>query len=139
VAKSDQQLAQEELARQGIDYKYGGDNLFGAFMPERRRILRPEQEQFVGYDSSGNAIIQNIPAEYGPSEVDPSFAPIVRGVKRGLSFLNDVFLGDANEQNAAIGQAVSAMRDIGGGMAEYARGQRRAALAGGVSYVPDTG
>lgn len=139
MAKTDEQLAQEQLADRGVDYKYGGDSVFGAFMPERRRILRPEQEQFVGYDSSGNAIIQNIPAEYGPSEYDPSFSPVVRGARSAGSFLRDIFLGDANEQSAAFGRAASALRGIGEGIADYAGGQARSALAGGVSFNQDTG
>ena len=139
MAKTDEQLAQEQLADRGVDYKYGGDSVFGAFMPERRRILRPEQEQFVGYDSSGNAIIQNIPAEYGPSEFDPSFSPVVRGARSAGSFLRDIFLGDANEQSAAFGRAASALRGMGEGIADYAGGQARSALAGGVSFNPDTG
>lgn len=139
MAKTDEQLAQEQLADRGVDYKYGGDSVFGAFMPERRRILRPEQEQFVGYDSSGNAIIQNIPAEYGPSEYDPSFSPVVRGARSAGSFLRDIFLGDANEQSAAFGRAASALRSMGEGIADYAGGQARSALAGGVSFNQDTG
>ena len=139
MAKTDEQLAQEQLADRGVDYKYGGDSVFGAFIPERRRILRPEQEQFVGYDSSGNAIIQNIPAEYGPSEYDPSFSPVVRGARSAGSFLRDIFLGDANEQSAAFGKAASALRGMGEGIADYAGGQARSALAGGVSFNQDTG
>ena len=135
----DQQAARRELENRGVDYKYGGDSVFGAFMPERRRILRPEQEQFVGYDSSGNAIIQNIPAEYGPSEYDPSFSPVVRGARSAGSFLRDIFLGDANEQSAAFGKAASALRGMGEGIADYAGGQARSALAGGVSFNQDTG
>lgn len=72
-----------------IDYKYGGDTgLAGPFIGERRPILRQEQSMIVGYNSDGSAIIETIPAQYGPSEFDSSYSP----ARRGLSKLNDVFL-----------------------------------------------
>ena len=90
VAKTDQELAQEKLADQGIDYKYGGDNgLAGPFMPIRRQILRPEQQMFESYNVDGTANFRKIPAEYGPVERDLSYAPAMRG----LSFLRSSWLG----------------------------------------------
>jgi hypothetical protein len=131
VAKTDQELAQEALAKQGIDYKYGGDTgLAGPFMPIRRQIIRPEQQMFEGYNVDGTANIRTIPAEYGPAERDLSYAPAMRG----LSFLRDLVAGDANEQNAAIGKIGTALR----GIPEYFSGQVEAAKAGGTTFDPET-
>ena len=91
------------------NYKYGGDTALGVLIPERREILREEiQNQLIGYDDRGREIRQTIPAQYGESEVDFSYSPIVRGAKATGSFLNDIFFGDANEQSEAAGRADSA-------------------------------
>ena len=120
-------------------YRYGGDSAIGALLlPERREILRDEQNQFIGYDDQGNAIVQTIPAEYGESEVDISYSPIVRGAKAAGSFLNDIFFGDANEQSQAAGRAVSAIRGAVEGLGDYASGQYEAGMAGGTTYDPAT-
>ena len=122
------------------NYKYGGASAIGAlFLPERREILREEvQNQFIGYDDRGQQIRQTIPAQYGESEVDFSYSPIVRGAKATGSFLNDIFFGDANEQSEAAGRAVSAVRGVVGGLADYAADQYQAGMAGGTIYDPET-
>lgn len=131
MAKTDQELAQEKLADQGIDYKYGGDTgLAGPFMPIRRQILSPEQQMVEGYNIDGTANIRTIPAKYGPVERDRSYAPAMRG----LTHLRDLFFGDANKQNAALGQVGTALR----GIPEYAKSQYEAGMAGGVSFDPET-
>ena len=120
-------------------YRYGGDSAIGALLlPARREILRDEQNQFIGYDDQGNAIIQTIPAKYGESEVDISYSPIVRGAKATGSFLNDIFFGDANEQSQAAGRAVSAIRGAVEGLGDYASSQYEAGMAGGTIYDPET-
>ena len=121
-------------------YKYGGENALAAFfMPERREILSPEESQIIGYRPSGEAIVQNIPAQYGESEIDFSYTPVVRGARSAASFLNDLFLGDANEQSEAAGKAVSAVRGIIEGLGDYAVDQYEAGMAGGTTYNPETG
>jgi hypothetical protein len=121
------------------NYKYGGDSAIGALLlPERREILRDKQNQFIGYDDQGNAIVETIPAQYGESEVDFSYSPIVRGAKATGSFLNDIFFGDANEQSEAAGRADSAVRGIVGGLGDYASSQYEAGMAGGTIYDPET-
>jgi hypothetical protein len=120
-------------------YRYGGDSAIGALLlPERREILQEEQNQFIGYDDRGQAIVQTIPAQYGESEVDFSYSPIVRGAKATGSFLNDIFFGDANEQLEAAGRAVSAVRGVVGGLVDYASDQYQAGMAGGTTYDPET-
>ena len=120
-------------------YRYGGDSAIGALLlPERREILQEEQNQFIGYDDRGQAIVQTLPAQYGESEVDFSYSPIVRGAKATGSFLNDIFFGDANEQSEAAGRAVSAVRGVVGGLADYASSQYEAGMAGGTIYDPET-
>ena len=120
-------------------YRYGGDSAIGALLlPERREILRDEQNQFIGYDDRGQAIVQTLPAQYGESEVDFSYSPIVRGAKATGSFLNDIFFGDANEQAEAAGRAVSAVRGVVGGLGDYASSQYEAGMAGGTTYDPET-
>ena len=121
-------------------YKYGGESALAAFfMPERREILSPEESQIIGYRPSGEAIVQNIPAQYGESEIDFSYTPVVRGARSAASFLNDLFLGDANEQSEAAGKAVSAVRGIIEGLGDYAVDQYEAGMAGGTTYNPETG
>ncbi len=121
-------------------YRYGGDSAIGALLlPERREILQEEQNQFIGYDDRGQAIVQTLPAQYGESEVDFSYSPIVRGAKATGSFLNDIFFGDANEQAEAAGRAVSAVRGVVGGLGDYASDQYQAGMAGGTTYDPETG
>ena len=114
-----------------IDYKYGGDTgLAGPFIGERRPILRQEQSMIVGYNSDGSAIIETIPAQYGPSEFDSSYSP----ARRGLSKLNDVFFGDANEQSAALSGITEALRAV----PEYLKGQYDAGMGGGTVFNPET-
>ena len=121
------------------NYKYGGDTALGVLIPERREILREEiQNQLIGYDDRGREIRQTIPAQYGESEVDFSYSPIVRGAKATGSFLNDIFFGDANEQSEAAGKAVSAIRGAVGGLGDYASSQYEAGMAGGTTYDPET-
>lgn len=121
------------------NYKYGGDTALGVLIPERREILREEiQNQLIGYDDRGREIRQTIPAQYGESEVDFSYSPIVRGAKATGSFLNDIFFGDANEQSEAAGRAVSAVRGVVGGLRDYASSQYEAGMAGGTIYDPET-
>jgi len=120
-------------------YRYGGDSAIGALLlPERREILQEEQNQFIGYDDRGQAIVQTLPAQYGESEVDFSYSPIVRGAKATGSFLSDIFFGDANEQSEAAGKAVSAVRGVVGGLGDYASDQYQAGMAGGTIYDPET-
>jgi hypothetical protein len=138
VAKTDQELAQDILNNQGINWKYGGDTIAGALMPFRREVLAPEQSQFIGYDDRGQAIIQNIPAQYGETQFDLSYSPAVQSLQGVGSALRDVFFGDANTQAKAINQAVSALRGVAGGIADYASGQYKAAMGGGTIYDPST-
>jgi hypothetical protein len=63
---------------------------------------------------------------------------VVRGAKATGSFLNDIFFGDANEQSEAAGRAVSAVRGVVGGLADYASDQYQAGMAGGTIYDPET-
>ena len=90
-------------------YRYGGDSAIGALLlPERREILREEQNQLIGYDDRGNAIVETIPAQYGESEVDLSYSPIARGADKTLSFLRDVFSGDPERVGSAADRAETA-------------------------------
>lgn len=135
MAKTDQELAQEVANSRGIQWQYGGDRskvsaITAPFLGERRRIIRPEQDMIIGYQPDGRAIIETIPAQYGETEYDPSYAP----ARRALGFIGDLVAGDANEQNAAIGQVVSALR----GIPEIAKSQYQAGMAGGVSFNPET-
>ena len=121
-------------------YRYGGDSAIGALLlPERREILQEEQNQFIGYDDRGQAIVQTLPAQYGESEVDFSYSPIVRGAKATGSFLSDIFFGDANEQSEAAGRAVSAVRGVVGGLGDYASDQYQAGMAGGTLVMGGSG
>ena len=121
------------------NYKYGGDTALGVLIPERREILREEiQNQLIGYDDRGREIRQTIPAQYGESEVDFSYSPIVRGAKATGSFLNDIFFGDANEQSEAAGKAVSAIRGVVKAVPQMIDEQMRAAGSGGRYYDPET-
>jgi hypothetical protein len=120
-------------------YRYGGDSAIGALLlPERREILRDEQNQFIGYDDQGNAIVQTIPAEYGESEVDLSYSPIARGADKTLSFLRDVFSGDPERVGSAADRAETAIRGAMGGLTDYASSQYQAGMAGGTTYDPET-
>ena len=120
-------------------YRYGGDSAIGALLlPERREILRDEQNQFIGYDDQGNAIVQTIPAEYGESEVDLSYSPIARGADKTLSFLRDVFSGDPERVGSAADRAETAIRGVMGGLKDYASSQYEAGMAGGTIYDPET-
>lgn len=138
MAKTDQELAQDILNSEGINWRYGGDTIVGALMPFRREVLTPEQSQFIGYDSSGNAIIQNIPAQYGETQFDLSYSPAVQSLQGVGSALRDVLFGDANTQAKAVKQAVSALRNVAGGIADYASNQYKAAMGGGTIYDPST-
>lgn len=111
----------------------------GAFIPERRQVISPERNQIVGYDDRGRAMVETVPATYGPSEFDFEYTPVVRGAKAAGSFLRDVFFGDANEQAQAIGQAGSAIRGILGAVPEMVNEQVAALEAGGAVYNPETG
>jgi hypothetical protein len=84
----------------------------------------------VGYNSDGSANIETIPAQYGPSEFDSSYSP----ARRGLSKLNDVFFGDANEQAAAFSGVTSVLRAI----PEYFKEQYDAGMGGGTVFNPET-
>ena len=120
-------------------YRYGGDSAIGALLlPERREILRDEQNQFIGYDDQGNAIVETIPAQYGESEVDLSYSPIARGADKTLSFLRDVFSGDPERVGSAADRAETAIRGVMGGLTDYASSQYEAGMAGGTIYDPET-
>ena len=138
MAKTDQELAQDILDGEGINWRYGGDTIAGALMPFRREVLAPEQSQFIGYDDRGQAIIQNIPAQYGETQFDLSYSPAMQSLQGVGSALRDVFFGDANTQAKAVNQAVSALRGVAGGIADYASGQYKAAMGGGTIYDPST-
>ena len=138
MAKTDQELAQDILDGEGINWRYGGDTIAGALMPFRREVLAPEQSQFIGYDDRGQAIIQNIPAQYGETQFDLSYSPAVQSIQGVGSALRDVFFGDANTQAKAVNQAVSTLRGVAGGIADYASGQYQAAMGGGTIYDPST-
>ena len=98
-------------------YRYGGDSAIGALLlPERREILRDEQNQLIGYDDRGRAIVETIPAKYGESEVDVSYSPVVRGARSALSFIEDVFSGDTERMGSAAGRAETAIRGVIGGL-----------------------
>jgi hypothetical protein len=130
-----QQEAIDELINRGqppIDYKYGGNyrQLTDPFIGERRPILRQEQSMIVGYNSDGSANILTIPAQYGPPEFDSSYSP----ARRGLSKLNDVFFGNANEQSAALSGITEALRAV----PEYLKGQYDAGMGGGTVFNPET-
>ena len=120
-------------------YRYGGDSAIGALLlPERREILQEEQNQFIGYDDRGQAIVQTLPAQYGKSEVDLSYSPIARGADKTLSFLRDVFSGDPERVGSAADRAETAIRGIMGGLTDYASSQYEAGMAGGTIYDPET-
>ena len=112
-----------------IDYKYGGNyrELTDPFIGERRPILRQKQSMIVGYNSDGSANIETIPAQYGPPEFDSSYSP----ARRGLSKLNDVFFGDANEHYSGM---TSLLRAI----PEYFKEQYDAGMGGGTVFNPET-
>jgi len=145
MAKTDQELAQEEMASR--QYMYGGTGPFSQFISgERREILSPESTQVLGFASGPSGveyITETIPAEYGPAEYDPSYSP----VRRGLSALGDM-LGEApsflgfrgpDEQAEAIQGVGSSLRDALFGTSEYMSEQARAAASGGEYFDPETG
>jgi len=128
-----QQAAKEEM--QNRQYLYGGLRpITGPFVGERREILSPEMNINMGPTLGGGYNIQTIPAEYGPVEYDSSYAP----VNRGLSALNDLFFGDANEQAAVVNQAGSALKNVLTSMPEYFSDQVTAVASGGEYFDPDT-
>jgi len=128
-----QQAAKEEM--QNRQYLYGGLRpITGPFVGERREILSPEMNINMGPTLDGGYNIKTIPAEYGPVEYDSSYAP----VNRGLSSLNDLFFGDANEQAAVVNQAGSALKNVLTSMPEYFSNQVTAAASGGEYFDPDT-
>ena len=123
----------------GKNYKYGGDStLGGLLLPFRREILSEEESQMIGFDNSGQAIVETIPAQYGETEIDSSYIPAVRGARSAGSFLNDIFFGDANEQSQAAGNAVSAIRGVVKAVPQMIDEQMRAAGSGGRYYDPET-
>lgn len=145
MAKTDQELAQEEMASR--QYMYGGTGPFSQFISgERREILSPESTQVLGFASGPSGveyITETIPAQYGPAEYDPSYSP----VRRGLSALGDM-LGEApsflgfrgpDEQAEAIQGVGSSLRDALFGTSEYMSEQARAAASGGEYFDPETG
>ena len=132
----------EYMSEQEPSYDYGGDRpLTDAFMPYRRKILQEEQDLPTGrtsFDRRGRMQqeTQNVPAEYGPAEYDLSYMPLVRGIKQTGEFLGDVFLGDANEQAAALAPVVSVVKSI----PSMLTGQIEAAGSEtGSIYNPETG
>lgn len=128
-----QQAAKEEMENR--QYLYGGLRpITGPFVGERREILSPEMNINMGPTLGGGYNIQTIPAEYGPVEYDSSYAP----VNRGLSALNDLFFGDANEQAAVVNQAGSALKNVLTSMPEYFSDQVTAVASGGEYFDPDT-
>jgi hypothetical protein len=145
MAKTDQELAQEEMASR--QYMYGGTGPFSQFISgERREILSPESTQVLGFASGPSGveyITETIPAQYGPAEYDPSYSP----VRRGLSALGDM-LGEApsflgfrgpDEQAEAIQGVGSSLRDALFGTSEYMSEQARAAASGGEYFDPEAG
>ena len=123
----------------GKNYKYGGDStLGGLLLPFRREILSEEESQMIGFNNSGQAIVETIPAQYGETEIDSSYIPAVRGARSAGSFLNDIFFGDANEQSQAAGNAVSAIRGVVKAVPQMIDEQMRAAGSGGRYYDPET-
>jgi len=146
VAKTDQELAQEEIDRQ---YRYGGLGPFSRYLSgERREILEPESTQVlgVGVGPYGRRLTYNVetrPAQYGPVEYDSSYSPARRGLSALGAALSDVpaFFGleGPDEQIRTMNAVGSSLRDALIGMGQYTSDQVRAAMAGGQVYDPESG
>ena len=145
MAKTDQELAQEEIDRQ---YRYGGLGPFSRYLSgERREILEPESTQVlgVGVGPYGRRLTYNVetrPAQYGPVEYDSSYSPARRGLSALGEALSDVpaFFGleGPDEQIRTMNAVGSSLRDALIGMGQYTSDQVRAAMAGGQVYDPES-
>jgi len=115
-------------------YEYGGEGLFGAFMPSRREIISPEAQIPMGYRQGRRGpevILENIPAQYGEPETGFEYTPIVRGAKSALNAIQGFF----SEPETAIEAGQSALQ----GVNQYMRDQYTAGALGGTTYNPQTG
>lgn len=120
------------------EYEYGGDGLFGAFMPSRREILSPEQQLVQGYESTRRgpaAVIETIPAQYGEPETGFEYTPIVRGVKSALNSIGEAF----SDPEQAFESAKTVAPQALAGINQYMSDQYQAGALGGTTYNPETG
>lgn len=118
-------------------YEYGGDGLFGFFMPERREILSPEQRLDQGYTSTrrGPGVEQiYIPAKLGESETSLEYMPAYRAGKSALNAVISLFT-DPPSLDEAKEAGTSALR----GIDQYMKDQYTAGALGGRAYNPETG
>lgn len=115
-------------------YEYGGEGLFGAFMPSRREIISPEAQIPMGYRQGRRGpevILENIPAQYGEPETGFEYTPVVRGIRSALNAIQGFF----SEPETAIEAGQSALQ----GVNQYMRDQYTAGALGGTTYNPQTG
>ncbi len=119
-------------------YEYGGDGLFGAFMPSRKEVISPEQRLDQGYTSTrrgpGVDYIP-VPAKYGEPESGFEYAPIVRGIKSALNYIGDAF----SDPQQAIESVQTVAPQALGGLNQYMKDQYTAGALGGTAYNPQTG
>lgn len=120
------------------EYEYGGEGLFGAFMPSRREVISPEAQIPMGYQVGRRGLeanIENIPAQYGEPETGFEYTPVVRGIKSALNFIGDAF----SDPQQAVESVQTAAPQALGGLNQYMRDQYTAGALGGTSYNPQTG
>jgi len=118
-------------------YEYGGNGLFGFFMPERREILSPEQRLDMGYTSTrrGPGIKQiSIPAKLGEPEVGFEYMPAYRAGKSALNAVINLFTDPPS-----LDEAKEAGINILQGIDQSIKDQYTAGALGGRAYNPETG
>ena len=119
-------------------YEYGGEGLFGAFIPSRREVISPEQRLDQGYTSTrrgpGVDYIP-VPAKYGEPESGFEYAPVVRGIKSALNYIGDAF----SDPQQAIESVQTVAPQALGGLNQYMKDQYTAGALGGTAYNPQTG
>ena len=119
-------------------YEYGGEGLFGAFMPSRREIISPKAQIPMGYRQGRRGpevVLENIPAKYGEPESGFEYAPVVRGIKSALNYIGDAF----SDPQQAIESVQTVAPQALAGVDQYMRDQYTAGALGGTTYNPQTG
>ena len=119
-------------------YEYGGEGLFGAFMPSRREIISPEAQIPMGYRQGRRGpevVLENIPAKYGEPESGFEYTPVVRGIKSALNYIGDAF----SDPQQAIESVQTIAPQALAGVDQYMRDQYTAGALGGTTYNPQTG
>jgi hypothetical protein len=128
-----------EVAESALrQYEYGGEGLFGAFMPSRREIISPEAQIPMGYRQGRRGpevVLENIPAKYGEPESGFEYTPVVRGIKSALNYIGDAF----SDPQQAIESVQTVAPQALAGVDQYMRDQYTAGALGGTTYNPQTG